>query len=288
MTTATTQATSIVIQNVRLSFIWAEVLPDFLKRNVPAGSPFEPFTRDYLFEQMFESARNGASTNPRVEVPWIRDRQQRFWMKYLVQGQLNEVTGSQAWKYLVPLRMDIGFRPKADWFKGDAFIDAFYYPFGTAVSISFRWEPKGSLDDLVLDAYAVYKGKFSALGSAQELTLANLADLALNTLREHALGKKSTGELRSMEPLSTFTVIQAKGVDPTANVRENTVILNALEALTSWPANPQVIKLPDLKRACLETLGHSPGGSALYAERRGRAAWIPSLFSVEQARRRTN
>ena len=86
---------TIVIESVRLSFIWAEILPDFLLRKVPAGSPFEPFTRDYKFAEMFAAARGGATKDPKLETPWIHDRQQRFWMRYLVQGKLNEVPAAR-------------------------------------------------------------------------------------------------------------------------------------------------------------------------------------------------
>jgi hypothetical protein len=277
---------TIVIESVRLSFIWAEILPDFLLRKVPAGSPFEPFTRDYKFAEMFAAARGGATKDPKLETPWIHDRQQRFWMRYLVQGKLNEVPGSQAWSYLVPLRLDIGLKPQADWFQGDIFIDAFYYPFGTAVIISFRWEPNVSLDRLVPDAYAIYNGKFSVANGAKDLRLADLADAAFDQLHQRALGSQSQGESRSADPMSIFTIIQGKGVDLKAEVRKNTAVMKALEALTSWPANPDpdAVKLPDLDWACLKTLGHSPDNAALFAERRGRAAWIPSLFTGGQPR----
>ena len=285
MTKKSTTAIPIEIQSVRLSFIWAEVLPDFLQRNAPAGSPFEPFTRDYLFAEMFESARNGARANPTFDVPWLRERRQIFWMRYLVQGKLSMVPGSQAWTYQVPLRFDTGIRPRADWFTGDAFIDAFYYPFGTAVAISFRWTPSASLEALVDQAYDIRNGKFSIANGAQQLRLEELADTAFAVLRERALGPQALGDCRSADPFTIFTVVQAKGVDSKAPVRANTAVMEALEALTSWPPTPHTINLPDLNRACLETYHHSPQAAALYASRRGRAAWVPALFSVEQPRK---
>ncbi len=285
MTTKSTPAIPIEVQSVRLSFIWAEVLPDFLQRNVPAGSPFEPFTRDYLFADMFESARDGAPTDPKFDVPWLRERRQFFWMYYLVQGKLHLVRGSQAWTYQVPLRFDTGLHPKADWFTGNAFIEAYYYPFGTAVEISFRWNPNSTLDKLVDQAYDIRNGKFSIADGAQPVRLEELADAAFTVLRDRALGNQAQSDCRSAQPFSVFTVVQAKGVDAKAPVSANTAVMETLEALTSWPPAAHNINLPNLNRACLETYHHSPKAAALYASRRGRAAWIPALFSVEQPRK---
>jgi hypothetical protein len=282
--TAKTPTPSVEIQSLRLSFMWAEILPEFLSGTVPQGSAFAGFTSNFRFAKLFMAARDGATTDPKFEVPWVRDKQQRFWMRYLVQGKLNQVTGSQAWNYMIPLRLDLGLKPGADWFQGDIFIDAFYYPFGTAVVISFRWEPNVPLDQLVSEAYGVYNGKFAIAGGTPQLRLGDLADAAFNALHQRALGTPSPGEFRSPDPLSIMTVIQGKGVDLNAEVRKNTGVMKALEALTSWPANPDAVKLPDLDRACLKTMGHSPESAALFAERRGRAAWIPSLFSSGQPR----
>ncbi|MBZ5506220.1 MAG: hypothetical protein LAO78_12235 [Acidobacteriia bacterium] len=276
-------ATPVVIQSLRLSLIWAELLPDFLRSNVPLASPFGPLPRDFLFEKTFETARDGASTNPKFEVPWLRERKQKFWMRYMVQGKLSQVKGSQAWNYLVPLRLDTGIRVTANGFKGDVFIDAFYYPFGTAVVISLRWDPNLALNQITGDVYSVYKnGKFSVANGPQQAALEDVVDYIFETMRERALGKTSESVFRTPEPFSLLTVIQATGVNPNADVRKDTPVMETLEALTSWPANPSNLTLPDLNKACLPSKGHSPLGSALFSERRGRAVWIPTLFGVNQ------
>jgi hypothetical protein len=276
------KSTPIVLQSLRLSFLWAEILPDFLQTNVPLDSPFGSLSRNFLFEKTFETARDGASTNPKFEVPWLRERKQKFWMRYLVQGKLNQVKGSQAWNYLVPHRLDTGIQIKADGCKGDVFIDAFFYPFGTAVVISLRWDPNLALDQLTTEVYSVAKsGKFSIVNGPQQITLDDIADFVFASLRERALGKPGEGDFRTPEPFSILTVIQAAGADLKADVRKNQKVMETLEALTSWPANPNAITLPDLSQACLPTKGHSPVDSALFAEPRGRAVWVPALFGVD-------
>jgi hypothetical protein len=285
VTKATTKkpipATPVVVQSLRLSLIWGELLPDFLQSNVPLASPFGALPRDFLFEKTFETARDGASTDPKFEVPWIRERKQKFWMRYLVQGKLSQVKGSQAWNYLVPLRLDTGLRIKANGFKGDVFIDAFYYPFGTAIAISLRWDPNLALSELTEDVYSAYKnGKFSIENGPQQAALEDIVDYVFEIMRERALGKTAESAFRTPEPFSLLTIIQATGVDPNADVRKDTKVMEMLEALTSWPANPSNLQLPDLNKACLPSKGHSPVGAALFSERRGRAVWIPALFGV--------
>jgi hypothetical protein len=280
----TAKASAIVIQSARLSFIWAEVLPGFLQQLVPEKSPYAFLTRSFLFPEAFETARDGRAEQPKLEAPWLSERKQQFWMRYLVQGKLREVPGSQAWDYLVPLRTDPGIQIEANWFDGSTFIDAFYLPFGVAAAISFRWQPGLSLKDFLPKAYDFAKyGKFSlAGGPSQSLSLEQVADKVLTALRKNALGDGSQGGFRTQQPLSLTTIVEAQGVNPDADVRKETSILHALEVLTNWPADYEYLKLPNPNDVCLPAKSGAPAGSALYAKRRGRAVWLPALFRTQK------
>lgn len=269
----------LVIQNARLSFVWAEVLPDFLGQKLPDGSPFADLTKSFTFRDMFIAALNGTSVNPKFEVPWKREQKQKFWMRYLVQGVLADVTGDQAWEYLVPLRIDPGIRLQAAWFPGTIFVDALYYPVGTALAITFRWQPNLPPDKLVPKAYEIFKdGKYSITGETQQLSLSDAAVKILTAMRKRALGDASVSPRGVLDPFSIFTVIQAAGATPDADVRKDDQILKTLEVLTNWPSDTEFGTVPDLNTVLLPTKGHPPLGSALYAERRGRAVWLPALF----------
>ncbi len=298
MSTIEAQTSPILIHSARLSFIWAEVLPAFLEQSLPPDSPFEFLTRNFLFAKMFGTFQAGAfSAQPqKFKVPWLAERKQQFWIRYLVQGKLWEASGSQAWKYLVPLRVDSGIKMKADWFTGKSFIDAFYYPFGIAAAISFQWQPSLALKDLLPKAYDFYKrGKFSIPGEPQAVRLEEVADRVLTQLRANALGVTSQTCDRTQEPFSIVTIVEGEGVAPNEDVKKNAEILSALEVLTSWPADYKYLTVPDAKDVCLPTKHNSPLGSTLYAEERGRAVWHPGLFRkkkdattlmiVEQSRR---
>jgi hypothetical protein len=280
MTTENAQSSPIVVHRATLSYLWAEVLPGFLEQHIPSQSPLEFLTRSFRFPQIFEQARDHIATEPRFEVPWRYKRRQHFWERYLVQATLGFVPGTQAWNSLIPLRVDPGIRIEADWFAGSSFIDAFYYPFGTAVAITFRWEPKLPLEELLPKAYDFTKhGKFSLAGDpSTTMTLDDVADRVLTSLRKNALGDQPQASLRTQQPMSLVTVIEADGVDPDADIRKNAVILHALEVLANWPAAPDHITLPDPSKVCLPIKQSAPAGSALYAQERGRAVWHPALF----------
>lgn len=274
----------IVIRRARMSFLWAEILPDFLEQQVPDSAPFAFLIHRGTFSLKFQEVLNGFPTQPRLEVPWLQDQRQQFWMRYLVQGILGDVSGSQAWKYLIPLRVpDIGIRLGAEGFDGTIFIDAFYYPFGTAAAVTLRWEADSLLPDFVEKSWALSQtGKFLIQGQANKFSLNALGERILTTLRKNVLGKKALGGYQSPKPFSVVTIIEAFGPDPMTEIKGNTEVLRALEVLSNWPADRTYFKLPDPEKVCLHLKQSAPPGSALYAEERGRAVWHPAMFRMQR------
>src|SRR6202045_569940 len=183
MATQTPEAT---VNSVRLSFLWAQVLPSLLGKGAPGASEFAFLTRGYQYQDKFKAALVSDPSAAGFQVPWMPERKQQFWMRYLIQGKLNEVGASQPWGALVPLRTSVDFRLQANWFHGASFIDAFYYPFGLALAITFRWEPNQSLEQMVPQVYLIRKnGKFGLRpGLPQDLSLEQVADAILTSLRK--------------------------------------------------------------------------------------------------------
>jgi len=283
MATQPAAATEININSVRLSFLWAQVLPSLLEKGAPGDSEFAFLTRGYQYQDKFKAALVLDPSASGFQVPWMPERKQQFWMRYLVQGKLNEVGASQAWGTLVPLRTSVDFRLQADWFNGTSFVDAFYYPFGLALAITFRWEPNQSLEQMVPQAYLFRKnGKFALKpGLPQDLSLEQVADAILTSLRKRALGEGSSAGLPLPDPFSILTVIQATGGQPEADVTQDKKIMKFLEVVTNWPAAPQFLQLPPPADVCLRKKRSAPIGSVLYAQERGRAIWFPALFRGE-------
>lgn len=273
----------IVIRRARMSFLWAEILPDFLEQRVPDSSPFGFLTRGSAFSPIFQQFLDGSAKQPRLEVPWLHDRRQQFWMRYLVQGNLGDVRGKQAWEYFIPLRVpDTGIRVQANGFKGTIFIDAFYYSFGITAAITLRWEADLLLQDFVEKAWQLSQtGKFSIQGDANILSLNALGDRILTTLRQNALGANAVAGHQSPKPLSVVTIVEGLAPDPTADIKSNSEVLRALEVLTSWPADRTYFTLPEPEKVCLPLKRSAPRGSCLYAEERGRAVWHPAMFRMQ-------
>ena len=265
------------IQDVRLTFLWAEVVPDFLNQQIANTSPFASLTRGYLYKQAFADAQTAKTSQALFVRPWIAEYKQQFWMRYLVQGKLAAVGGEQAWNWLVPLRSSPGIQLTADWFSGRIGVEGFYYPFGLAVMISFHWKPELAPKPLVPEALKFRRtGKFKITGAvAPESTLEQVGELVLDLMRNRALGKTSLPDLRSPDPFSIVTITRAQG-PPEISFNQDTRLV--LEGLVNWRTDWPKVKLPDPKESCLPTRKTAPAGTALYAQDRGRAIWFPSLF----------
>jgi hypothetical protein len=297
MATQPAAATEINVNSVRLSFLWAQTLPSLLEKGTPANSEFAFLTRGYQYQDKFKAALVSDPSAAGFQVPWMPERKQQFWMRYLVQGKLNEVGAGQAWGTLVPLRTSVDYRLHANWFNGTSFVDAFYFPFGVGLAITFRWEPNQSLDQMVSQAYLFRKnGKFGLKpGLPQDLSLEQVAEAILTSLRKRALGEEPSAGLPLPDPFSILTVIQATGGQPESDVTQDKKIMKFLEVVTNWPAAPQFLQLPPPADVCLRKKRSAPLGSILYAQDHGRAVWFPALFrsetdgtalqAVEQSRR---
>lgn len=265
------------IQDVRMTFIWAEVVPDFLQQQIANDSDFACLTRSYLYKDAFAKAQAAKTSDAQFARPWIVKHKQQFWMRYLVQGDLASVGGEQAWKWLVPLRRSPGIRLTADWFSGRSGIEGFYYPFGLAVMISFHWTPQLTPTELVTEAFRFRRtGKFTITGTEAPLsTLEQVAEKVLDLMRDRALNKASVPGHRSPGPFSIVTITKAQAPGK-INFNESTRLI--LEGLVNWRPDWPDVTLPDPKESCLPTRKSAPAGTALYAQDRGRAIWFPSLF----------
>lgn len=285
MTNDTNNASSITVNTARLSFVWAELLPDFLSKNAAIEWPFSSLTRSFTYPSLFNEVLVGGDINQKFSPPWLPRKKQKFWMRYLIQGDLKEVRGTQAWSHLVPLRVNnLGFKIAAEWFDGSCFIDPFYYPFGVAVAITFKWKPNCSLEDLQKKAFEFKQGRYSILGeNSPPLSLERIADKVFDTLRQNALGADSISGHRTIkDPLSLITIVEAEGVTPGQDVRNDKGVMKALEVLTNWPSDVDYLQLPNPDKVCLSIKSGASIGSALYARPRGTAVWLPALSLVEQ------
>jgi len=265
------------ITNFRASFIWSETL-----LGVPGGtlkplSEFQFLTWSDQYQERFRGVLDGDDPL-RLDPPWEAHSNQLFWKYYLPGAVLAAVSPKQAWKSLVPLRRGTPFAVDAG--KGaTAWLEWYYYPHGIALALTFKYSGARTLQETVDIAWNMRRqGVVSQQTPAglKPLSLQVFVDGALKWLRESVLGPNAQpGPQRG--PFTLCTIIRAESDSSLQPIDADPDLHRALEALTSWPPNPEKAKLPDLASACPS---HAVGDDdVLYARDRGRALWFPTLFT---------
>lgn len=285
----------VIVDGASLSLIWAEAIPQFLLQKIPSSSPWAVLTRSDTYRKTFDQTQKNVTLNldpvqpPHVQPPWRAGQKQFFWMRYLVQGDLNAVAGVQAWRTLVPFRTAPPYTLEPDdSFNGKIAVQTFYYPFGTALSITIVWGPHLAPEQLVQSVFELrHTQKFKSSASPKLLDLDQFASATLKALREQCLGIDATTGRQSQEPFTVLTVTNAPGVDSSIDIKSQPASLKVLEAFANWRPDWATGTLPLTSETCLPTKKTAPAGSALYARERGRAIWFPALFTPPFSKRST-
>jgi hypothetical protein len=308
------------ILELRLSLIWAETNLVLLGKNIPGDAPLYALGRRASYEPLFAQVLRDQVTHadapllliggqhlraPQLNPPWPKPAGQLFWARYLESSSLDNLSGGQAWRALVPLRAKFPCAvTPGQWLANvpvpvevTALPEAFIYPHGVAFVLTFvarvlRTNPPGpglSLFDAVelafkirLDRFGVaWKGDaglFSAVqwpAGAGEMKLQELADKALAAVRTAAYGPAAPGSAPVIDPFTICTVVRGSGVDPAQPVDDDT--RRALEAVTGWSLDWRTDPLPDLATRRIETKTALP--NVLYGRRKARAVWFPKRFT---------
>lgn len=283
------------VDGTRLTFIWAEALPQFLEQKIPSASPWSVLTRADIYRSAFNSAQTSSNlpVDPAKPTdfrpPWRMGQKQFFWMRYLIQSDLNAVKGDQAWKNLVPLRVPSPHSiDEDDPLVSLVEIRSFYYPFGMALAITVNWGPNLSPEEFVQNAsYLRDTQTFTTSASPKPIRIREFADLTLKAMRERCLGPGATTGRQSQDPFTILTVTDASGIDSSIDVSTLKDTLKVLEGVSNWRPDWSTGTLPPTSETILPTKKTAPPGSALYARERGRAIWFPALFTMPFSRRST-
>ena len=315
------------INDLRLSLIWTKPSLALLAEPAPVGAPLAALGRRFSYEALFKtilesqfgvnSAQNlplhllvGATTPlPILGPPWPKPTGQLFWQRYINTGSLNSVSGGQAWRSLIPLRVKFPCRVETPVWVADSpkplslsvIFEAFFYPHGVALvanavcravpSASTTQSEPFALDDAVDFAFNIKRGKFkvkwegeAGLFSAvqwngeadSKLTLNEIAEKGLSALSVAAFGKSSaSGSASILDPFTIFTVVKGSGIYPATPV--DNVVHRALDAVTRWSDTWRLDSLVPLDKMIIE-IKTSPAGHVLYGRKRGRAVWFPGSF----------
>ncbi|HEX8489441.1 MAG TPA: hypothetical protein VF626_00350, partial [Chthoniobacterales bacterium] len=179
-------------REIHISFIWAETILDSFTASGAPAKPLGFLSENFTYAPFFEKARSqpvmvDAGLGLSLQAPWPKPTGQRFWQSYLEQTFPSEVKGTQAWKFLVPLRGDVPFvvTPPAE--APTVEFDVFFYPYGMALLATVQLAGNLSPESAVEDAFKVRRQtKFNVQWQAepaQAMRLEQIADLALTKLR---------------------------------------------------------------------------------------------------------
>lgn len=143
------------VEELRLSFIWAETNLALLGKIVPTDAPLHLLARRDSYELLFAKVLQHRATGknplqlviagahtptPELSPPWPKPTAQRFWGRYLDTATLANLPGGQAWRGLVPLRAKLPCFLKPGAWAAAAPVpveitvlpEAFFYPHGVA------------------------------------------------------------------------------------------------------------------------------------------------------------
>lgn len=309
------------ILEMRLSLIWSETVLHLLGKNVPADAPLKALGRratyELLFEQMLESQSAGTPIHalmgatkpvPVLGPPWPKPEGQRYWQRYLESSTLGNLSGSVAWRGLVPLRSKFPIIVvPGQWLptspvpvKIRVLREAFFYPHGCAFVLTLiaevkQTQPPGpglALFDAVDLAFKLRRDKFKVTwdGNAglysgvqwpngpDEITLDQLAGKALPVICATAFGPAAAANsAQVLDPFTIFTVVRGRGVDPALAPTDE--VRRALEAVTRWSPSWRFDVLPDLEARKID-IKTSPPSHLLYGRAKARAVWFPERFTA--------
>ncbi len=269
------------IKNIRLSFIWVDTLPGLLDGGAAAASLAWLGQRgDFIYN--FELAQRTGSVVPwAISTPWRGlDSGWSFWRHYFEDKKASAVTGSQAWKKLIPFREElIRFTPEGEAFS-ELHASAFYFSHGSAlvVTLNLRRQAISELE-AAKRAMALRHARILALPDAgnQRYTL----DILGNQLRERIHETRFEGVAQHAgrnQPFSIVTVLEGDDIDRLATVEDGDDTHRALEAMTSWNPNFDVLDLTQrpiddskIKRSNQKGLKND----LVYARKSGLAIWLP-------------
>lgn len=279
----------ISITHLRLSFIWAETFDEPWRRRTAAppldlGSE-QAYTA--LFDPILAEGERTLADGARLAPPWPKTRGQHFWYAYLGQRPLSAVTGKEAYKQLVPLRVLLPWQIQPAGFGGDAELEGFCFPHGVACVVTVRCTDTLQVAEAILLAAMVRRARLFTLrrpDGAEDGALEDLADLALGQLTALRTGSaRQRGRGTDLTPFSVATVVRGSGVPPALPLAEGGAAHQLLEALTRWQIPSEVTALTELARARIPTgTADAQAGDLLYGHTRGRAVWLPRRFADQQ------
>ena len=290
----------IEINLVRLSIIWIETNLRLLGDPSPPNLPLGFLGNRNSYITAFDKVMQKQTPPIGLEAPWPSEesgQDQHFWKYYLEsKPKLGYMPGDKAWKFLVPFRGRVAVKKvtalSLDEQTGKFRLESFFYPFGFGLIITFEARNSWSLAETVDLVFNVSRKSELDVqwesGPEGRLYFKQFADRCLTSIRQVALGQTGPAGIIPDQPFTIFTVLKGSGENLEAPLTEGEEIHRMLEAVTSWAANWPKARLPALdEKVKLPLKSSTNDADVVYARKRGRAVWFPTLFTDSELVRRS-
>jgi hypothetical protein len=262
----------------RTSFLWVETVPAVLAGACPNNAPSTFLGRygDYAAE--FDRCQEGRPTG-RLTLPWSSPRGNFYWKYYFEGKHAGEMTGVQAWKKLVPFRMNLDCATATKDAEVRVSFEAFYFPHGIGVvaRANYRGQPKSALEVARLALAVRYTYRFQIAGSstAGGFNLDQAAECALAVARERGFGKVD-GFPGDNQPFSVTTFLVGQNIAPLAPGSDEHFLL---ETTTAWNHQLKAVDLAKLPLADARlSIRNGDDDNIMYGRKYGRAIWLTRAF----------
>lgn len=276
------------IKALRISFVFTETILD-LQLDVAVGAPLEGFVTEPGFRNIVDDLQNQKPAPLGLMLPWPSPVGHHFWDYYLNQRTPEYADGKLCFEKLVPLRLPkLADKVEADLAsKSRVTMEGFYFTYGVGLLITV--DLSGEFDlatagDLALRVRNNKIFKTTLAPTDASLSLQQVATTALNRLRTMGFGAKVAGTPNGL--FSVATVVSCDGVNPNQPLKPDGEVHRLLGGLSGWVNGWRGLSLspPVSGETQLRTRTSDRPGDVLYAAKRGRAVWFPSLFDPKSTR----
>lgn len=273
-------------RHLRLSFLWAETFTSGARRS-PAVDLGGREAYSAAYDAIPQGGELELADGVGLRRAWLKPRGERFWASYLNHDRLSGITGRQAFKSLVPLRIRLPWQVGLSGIAGAVELDGFGFPHGIACAVTVRHTDELDADALIDLALMLRRARAFTLHPAPQGfdgTLVALADAALGELARLTAGDAAAPRQGQIDdPWSLATIISGSGAAPALPIVEGGPIHRTLEALTLWGRLVEGAAPAPLAAARIPTgTEKAQAGDLLYGHDRARAVWLPRAFLQTQ------
>ncbi len=281
------------VQEFRLTFIFGRTHGIVTTDGKDGRAPLAYLRDRDAYAAWFEGVRrDGGEEHPSpgdLSPPWPAHAEQGFWERYLQDEigfgrPLGDVSGNEAFRQLVPVRMASPVRLRAPLDDSIVSTQALIWPWGLGVAISvIHRYPLRSFSHLAQASLALREGPYELTEARYHRNperttapLAHHAESVLDQLTKEAFGSVP-GKPWGDEPCSIHATVRAHGprelFDPA-----HEEVHRMLQAVTSFSSSWESDELTDLASSRVAGRGIRPRDHIVFGSRRGRAIWAPDSF----------